>query len=80
MAVREGPLETDAGTAMAFFWETRGVRLKLKSTLVNPSEQALSCKAKEPKVLYCPSSISICSWLLFFLEGIAFEIVFERDT
>jgi len=50
-AVREGLLETDAGTATAFCWETKGVRLRLISTLSNPSEQALSCEAKEPEVL-----------------------------
>lgn len=54
--------------ATAFCWQAKGVRLKLKPTLVSPSEQALSDEAKEPKVLFHPSSISICSWLLFFLR------------
>lgn len=78
-AVRRGPSESDAGTTTAFCQEIKGVRLKLKYSLVNPSEQARRCEARELKVLCCLSSISRCTWLLFFLKDISLEVVFEKD-
>lgn len=78
-AVRKGPSESDARTTTEFCWEIKGVRLKLKYGLVNPSEQALSYEAREPKVLRCPSSISICTWLPFFLKDISLQVGFEKD-
>lgn len=78
-AIRKGPLESDAGTTTAFCCEIKGVRLKLKHSPVNPSEQAPSHEAREPKVLYSPSSISRCTCLPFFLKDISLEVVFEKD-
>lgn len=40
-AVREGPLEADAEIAAAFCWENKGVKLNLKSLLVNPVSRHL---------------------------------------